>query len=431
MSLEFAIIAVGSTGDVRPLVALAIGLQNAGNRVRLITHESFRSLVDDSNLTFFPIVGDYRSFLQSPDGLRLVNNKQLPWKRPPRLHQELPKQLRKALEAAKGSDAIVVGPLSTWGYHIAEKLDIPLIVASYLPVQTTKYFPFLQFGIKSIKSVNPIEGGLNKFSYALGSTFAWISYRDVVNDFRQSINLEKLPFLGPRFRGQQPGSLKRILILHLYSEAVLPSPPDWETETHPAYTTGYCFMEARHYQPPQPLVDFIEQQSDLPMISIGFGSMPVNDSDQMLELISQAIQQAQVRAVLISGWGLEKGNLNNPNIYQIESVPHDWLFPKMSAVIHHSGSGTTSAGLRAGVPAVTVPFFGDQPAWAKRLANLGIAPKPIPAKSLTAELLAKAIREAVSDQTMVNKAQKIAQIIDHEDGVGKAVTLIEHHLSNF
>jgi UDP:flavonoid glycosyltransferase YjiC (YdhE family) len=97
----------------------------------------------------------------------------------------------------------------------------------------------------------------------------------------------------------------------------------------------------------------------------------------------------------------------------------------MAAVVHHGGAGTTAAGLRAGVPSIVTPFFGDQPFWARRVHELGVGPRPIPRQSLTAARLAEAIRLAVTDETMRGRATDLGALIRAEDGVGRAVELLE------
>jgi sterol 3beta-glucosyltransferase len=113
----------------------------------------------------------------------------------------------------------------------------------------------------------------------------------------------------------------------------------------------------------------------------------------------------------------------------IEQAPHDWLFPRVKAVVHHGGAGTTAAGLHAGKPTITCPFFGDQPFWGQRVYELGVGPKPIPQKQLTAETLATAIQTAVSDARMVERAAALGEKIRAEDGVARAVEIIEATLN--
>ena len=147
--------------------------------------------------------------------------------------------------------------------------------------------------------------------------------------------------------------------------------------------------------------------------------------DITMGALRPALQQAGVRGILASGWGgLEADDLTE-SILQINHAPHDWLFPRMAAVVHHGGAGTTAAGLRAGRPTVVCPFMGDQPFWGRRVADLSVGPEPIPRKELTANGLARAIETAVADQHMIQNAADLGDQIRAEDGVGTAVGVIE------
>ena len=110
----------------------------------------------------------------------------------------------------------------------------------------------------------------------------------------------------------------------------------------------------------------------------------------------------------------------------VDSIPYSWLFPRLAAVVHHGGAGTTSAGLRASVPSIVIPFFGDQPFWGQRVSELGVGPPPIPRKKLTVERLAQAIQDTVTDEGMRQRAADLGSIIQAEDGVANAVDIIQH-----
>jgi UDP:flavonoid glycosyltransferase YjiC (YdhE family) len=126
-----------------------------------------------------------------------------------------------------------------------------------------------------------------------------------------------------------------------------------------------------------------------------------------------------VRAVVQAGWaGLAAAG---DDVLAIDTVPHDWLFPRTAAVVHHAGAGTTGAGLRAGVPAVPVPVLADQPFWADRLARLGVSPGAVRLKRLSVERLAQLIRQAVSEPSYRQRATAVAEQVRGEDGASRVV----------
>jgi sterol 3beta-glucosyltransferase len=169
-------------------------------------------------------------------------------------------------------------------------------------------------------------------------------------------------------------------------------------------------------------VDFLE--SGDPPVYIGFGSMIHRKPEDVTELVLSALARTGRRDVLFAGWGgIGEGSLPK-SVYPIGSMPHGWLFPRMAAVVHHGGAGTTAAGLRAGVPAVVTPFFGDQPFWGERIHALGVGPKPIPRPRLTAENLGQAIHATVSDEGMIERAAPLGERIRAKDGIARAVEVL-------
>ena len=136
------------------------------------------------------------------------------------------------------------------------------------------------------------------------------------------------------------------------------------------------------------------------------------------------------RGLLLTGWGgLHTADLPD-NVFVLDSAPHSWLFPRMAAVVHHGGAGTTAEGLRAGVPAVITPFVFDQYFWGARIKALGLGPAPIPQKKLSAQRLAAAIQLAVNDPGIRQRARSIGESIRAEDGTGNAVKIVETYFGH-
>jgi sterol 3beta-glucosyltransferase len=205
------------------------------------------------------------------------------------------------------------------------------------------------------------------------------------------------------------------------SNYVFPRPGDWPEYV---YDTGYWFLdEEADWRPSVELVDFIG--SGTPPVYAGFGSIAnLTLAAQTTELVIDALIRSGQRGILATGWGGMSKMASIPeDILILESAPHSWLFPRMAAVIHHGGAGTTAAGLRAGVPGIVIPFSNDQFAWGRRAYELGAASKPIPRKNLTAEKLADAIKFVLTKE-IKDAAKDLGTKIQSENGALAAAKII-------
>jgi sterol 3beta-glucosyltransferase len=215
--------------------------------------------------------------------------------------------------------------------------------------------------------------------------------------------------------------------LYGYSPSVIPKPPDWDEYHH---VTGYWFLDAPpNWQPSAELTQFLDSGSA--PVYIGFGSMSHENPERQARLVLRALELSGQRGVLLTGWGGLTRSSAPPTVFFVDDVPHAWLFPRMAAVVHHGGAGTTSAGLRAGVPNLITPFGGDQIAWADRVVKLGVGLQAGVAQRLTAEKLAKAIHTSVNDSALRARATALGERIRAEDGVAHAVEVLERHAARY
>ncbi len=247
-----------------------------------------------------------------------------------------------------------------------------------------------------------------------------LAFRPTINRWRKEVlDLPPLPLRGYFDKlgmAQHP-------VLNGFSEQIVPRPDDWNEHVH---ITGYWFSEDTAWQPPEDLLAFLDAGS--PPVFIGFGSMPVADPAATTAVILAAFAQSGQRAILHTGWGGLGAQDLPDTVFQIEYAPHGWLFPRMSMVIHHGGSGTTASALRAGAPSMAVPFLFDQFYWGRRLAELGVGPAPIPHKRLTAAKLVAAIEAGVYDPAMRQRAAEVGANIQAERGIERAIEVIEGFL---
>ncbi len=212
----------------------------------------------------------------------------------------------------------------------------------------------------------------------------------------------------------------------MWSPGLIPKPADWGPEIDIA---GFVFLDlASSFKPPEALAKFLDAGE--PPVYIGFGSIVVDDPDKFTSLIFEAVEKAGVRALVSKGWGGLGDEGNTPdNVYMLENTPHDWLFPRVSAVVHHGGAGTTAIGLKCGKPTMIVPFFGDQPFWGAMTARAGAgAHEAVPYKKLSADALAEGIRQCLTPEAK-EAAEAIAKSIAEEgDGAKNAVESFHRHL---
>ncbi len=419
--MKILITTYGTLGDVQPYVALGIGLMKSGHQVVLGTSERFREFVEGHGLTFEPMDDGLLAIIDTDLGRSALENTTNLFdvaKQNMKLGKQLKPlqraQLRETWELAKRvePDFMLYHPKTGAAPHAAEKLGIGCVLVTPIPmlVPTSEWpFPVLP-GLK-------LGGWYNRLSYTIITSLIGIFLGKYIRDCRHDIGLKPLT----KFDLLRNGDGQDIPVIHIVSEAVLPRPGDWPVSAH---MTGYCFLDSeKKWNPSAELQDFLD--AGPPPVYVGFGSMAGRNPQQLAKTVIEALQRAEVRGIIATGWGGLNPETFPDSIIQIESVPHEWLFPQVSAVVHHGGAGTTAAGLRSGTPSVIVPFFGDQPFWGGLVHSLGVGTKPIPKKKLTAGQLATAITEAISNPDLLENAEEIGKKIRQENGVGNAVDVIE------
>ena len=415
--MRIAIMASGSRGDVQPYVALGKGLQDAGHDVRLVSNENFAGLAQSAGVPFRSLRGDVQAVAESEEMRALIekgNFIAITRYTAKALQGAAVHSAEDALAACRGVELIVTGLGGLFnGLAIAEKLNLSIMQAYLIPMTPTKEFPSVLL---------PAEGptlpsALTRTSHYLTQQAIWQGVRVADNMARkQVLGLRAAPFFGP-FNDPR---LERLPVLYGFSPAVIARPADWDPRVQ---VTGYWFLkEATDWTPPSGLMDFMDNGT--PPVYIGFGSMGNRKPEEVTQIVLQALATTKQRAIVASGWGgLSRQQLPD-TVFTVDSLPHAWLFPRMAAVVHHGGAGTTAAGLRAGVPSIAVPFFGDQLFWGQRIVTLGVGPQPIPRKQMTAERLAQAIQTAVTDSAMRGRAADLGAKIQAEDGIARAVEII-------
>lgn len=412
--MRIAIGTLGTRGDVQPYLALARALTNLGHKVQLAAPEQFSELAALYGVELAPLPGDFLALLNSPEGQNAVA-KGRGFSAGFRLLKHVKPIMERLLEAEWSitrdfrPDLIVYHPKSLASLHMAETLGIPAILASPIPGFTpTAAFPSPLLPFRSL-------GPLNKLSHQLAIKGADILFARPLRKWRaKSLGL-----------GSARIKLKPDATVYGYSRHVVPIPEDWNGST---FVSGFWFLdEGAQWQMPAPLAAFL-RAGEKP-VYVGFGSMQPFEPDRLTAMITEGLRLAGKRGILLTGNGALDPNAAADHVICLPSAPHDALFQQVAAALHHGGAGTTGASLRAGLPTAIMPFFGDQPFWARRVKELGVGPPPIDRKAVTSDHLARIFRE-LDDQNMQKRVGDLAKKIHREGGVEAAARFIDVHARN-
>ncbi len=410
--MRISIQTLGTRGDVQPYLALAQGLIRRGHELQLAAPAQFADLVQASGVRFASLPGEFLALLDTPEGKAAVAGGQ-GFSAGFKLLKQVKPLMRRLLDEewdvarAFRPDLIVYHPKSLAAPHIAERLGIPALLASPLPGFTpTRAFASPLLPVDSL-------GPLNRLSHLLMMRSADLLFRKILGQWRETA----LGLVGRRAKVEAAGTL------YAYSRHVLPVPQDWDAQR--VLVAGYWFLDSgADWQMPASMAQFLAA-GDKP-VYVGFGSMPGVDAGKLARTVIEGLALAGKRGLLASGGGALEVTEIPPHVHLIASAPHDRLFAHVSATLHHGGAGTTGAALRAGLPTLICPFFGDQSFWGRRIAALGAGPRPLDRRSLSAERLAAAL-SAMDDPQMRLRANAIGAKIRQEDGVGRAMDFIESH----
>jgi UDP:flavonoid glycosyltransferase YjiC (YdhE family) len=412
------IVAVGSTGDVLPHLGVAMSLADEGHDVIFATHESHRRRVTSLGLAFHSLPMEPQDELTEERAARMrrspreaaaaVGEAFLPWVRP----------LAFAIDDfTSGCDLVLLTTLAWPGIHSAAAQGIPSISLHLQPLEPTREFP------PAVLTGRRLPRVANRVMAQQVQRLMLRPHMAVVNEIRRSHGLatmtarEHVQWLAA---SNHPG-------LHGWSPAVARRPADWRRELQ---VVGYWWPPSSEWSPPARLADFLSSGS--PPVHIGFGSASPAPPEVLARVVRDAVQESGTRAVVVGGWaGLgDQPEFESDDVLVIDWAPHEWLFPRVSAVVHHAGCGTTAAALRAGVPSVPVPVALDQPFWAHRAHALGVATRPISPRELTGRALGDALRFAVRDRGMTARARELAGVISAENGTGAVVQAVRAQLTS-
>ena len=421
--MNILIFTFGTRGDVQPFVALGAALKRSGHEVTLSTGQGFDAMIEAHGLTAAPSSINYRDLVETPEALAAFRSMSGKLRAVHVFKDIVLRQFEEMWDLAQEvrPDLLIYHPKGFLAQDIAEALGaiaIPTTLQpSYVPTSAfaNPFVPFDDIGAFGNRLTHHFIDGL---------TF-WAQSTTIGRWRRDRLGLGKATSMRDFFAGYHPEGV-RVPRLHGYSGVLVPRPHDW---TKRERITGYWFLEGQpivgeafRWQAPEDLERFLS--AGPPPVYVGFGSMPSPDAEALTNLVIEALRFAGVRGILTAGWGsLEKPAAPGDDLYFLESAPHDWLFPRCAAVVHHGGAGTTHEGLRWGRPTVICPLGVDQPFWGRRVNALGAGPEPLLQRRMTSRNLAAAIGEALEPETAA-RAAALGNAIRAEGGAAAAAAVV-------
>jgi len=408
----------GSFGDIHPYMAVALELQSRGHVPVIATSDVYREKIEAAGLQIFPVrpklpqPGDQAAeliekIMEPKDGGRFL------------MEQVIYPGVRDAyhdlLEAVADADLLVTHPAAPAGQLVGHKTGMPWV--------STVLAPFSFFSAHD-PPVPPFWQWTKIFS-ALGPRFMKFALdlakrshtAEAFDAFRNELGLKD--FGRPIFEGQHSPAL----VLAMFSKALAQPQPDWPPQTE---VTGFCFYDGRHQTPmPDELALFLK--AGPPPIVFTLGSSAVWVARDFFDESIEAAKRLNQRAVLLLGDERNRIPSLPKGMIAMNYAPYESLLPHASVVVHHGGVGTTSQGLRAGVPTLIVPFAFDQSDNAERARRLG-ASRTIYRNRYRAPRVAKELNELLTRPEYAQKAKLVSEQVKQENGPGRAADLIERVL---
>ena len=452
--MRVVVLLAGTIGDVMPFVQMAKVLhERYGHVTRICSHADLRAPVEQAGLRFYPLGGNAKQMAGWGPSFSLVPMTLLKLA----LNPDTTKKLivcRAMISGCLGActapdpndpnaepfhaDVIMANPMCLGHIHCAEALGVPLHLFFPNPWVATKEYPhsFSGWGYPSKPTPNEgigyewVKRSAHFLSYRLVDGVLWHTFLPYVNDVRARARLRTLR-LG-NFFGGTILSEAEVPFSQMWSPSLSARPSDWPKQCD---VVGFFFWDQKASEVDEsspelaPLVQWLHSGSK--PVYIGFGSMVFNGL-KTARMIVEAARQTGVRVLMqttTSGGNLELSDPGElpPNVFCIGRCPHDWLLPKVAAVIHHGGAGTVGAGLRLGLPTMCCPFFGDQFFYSHAVAATGSGPPPVPFEKLTASNLADRL-SAITQPNFAEAAKALAAKINSENGLEEGLAAFNRHL---
>jgi UDP:flavonoid glycosyltransferase YjiC (YdhE family) len=405
----------GSNGDIRPMLALADGLQKVGHTVTLVVssldNHSYQSICEQLGVTYRQ-VPDYIDFDLQNFAQRSFRMNPLQWLRSLLDEAFFPYEedvYRAAQQLVADNDIVI-------GHHFLYPLKLAALQAQKLFISITLCHAAIPNPVVPPLRFPYLGVHLNKISWNLLDTaFNWALKKSLSRLWLQAGEVPPQKMLTELLSSQR---LNIVAVDPIFCRSF----DHWQSH-HQGCGFLNLMEDTQCWQMPNTLVDFLKK--GVAPIYMTFGSLQQAVPEWSMALFIAAVNLLGCRAIIQTSSERYPIDSYNDQVYFIGRHPHQAVFEKCVAVVHHGGAGTTHAATRSGCPSVVVPFMDEQLFWARQLQEIGLAVQALPAKKVTAATLAKAIAKVLSSRAILDNAKKAGLVMRGNDGVAIAIALIE------
>jgi len=397
--MKIVLVTVGSRGDVQPMLALSLAIQKEGHDVLLAGPPEKAEWANAYGCPFHPLGNNLTAFI---DSMTRVHSMGAALRFVTYMYKEMMAQFDVLPQIIAGADLVVGASLTFALSSVAEHLGVPYRFIAFCPqILPSGSHPFPAFKTQGLPR------WYNRMTWWIRRNIDRVGLTRMLNKRRRNLGLKPVKdawvnVLGPH-------------VITASDKEIVNVPEDLVIH---ATQTGYLHLhqEKGHDSPLERFLD-----SGPPPLYAGFGSMPKPDQARNVATIVKAARIARQRVVIAKFWDEPSEFGDAEDVFFIKGYPHLDLFPRMSAVIHHGGAGTTATTAISGVPQIIVPHILDQYYWGYHILKSGLGPRPIWRARLTSRRLASAISECLFNEQFRMKAELVSMQIRQRNSLSMTV----------
>lgn len=405
--MKIILTSIGTRGDIEPFLAIGDILQAKGHHITCMFPEQFRDLAEDAGFNFASLGSEFIKMLDSPAGITAMGGGKLGWKKMKAYHTLMSMQKKINKTMIMKQEAVIEKINPDRIVHNG-KVMYPVIWSLENKGKTIwiSPVPYLHY-VKDHSHVgfNRNFGPfINKLTYKLGNYGLVKTLMNSLKWLDQSKQYNQKDFQQALFENKA---------IYTISPTLFQRPDYWPDQLQ---VLGYHERKkTNNWQPDEELKDFLSKHSKI--ILVTFGSMVNTDPSGKTQIFLEILQRNNIPAIIntASGGLVQPEKYNKELIHFVTRIPYDWILPKMYAVIHHGGSGTTHSVLKYGCASMIIPHIIDQYVWNKIVSGKGVGPLGIDVSYINIDNLESKILDLITNHSYKEKAEEIGRKIIDEN----------------